>query len=205
MAWLTEGFWPWYVGAPLFALLVVGMWLVERRLLGVSGTYTAMLTPTLAEDRALAAADEAAVAAAVRRATIEAFGEEALAELEAAPEAPATDVLLPRGVLPPTANYLFVAMLALGGALGAVVSGGWAARGDLGALHNMYFGSRAAVIAVVVVGGLLVGFGTRMAGGCTTGHGFSGCARLQVGSLAATASFFGAAVATAFALSLVLS
>jgi len=55
-------------------------------------------------------------------------------------------------------------------------------------------------LAILLVGGLLVGFGTRMAGGCTTGHGFSGCSRLQPGSLIATASFFGTAVGVSFLL-----
>jgi uncharacterized membrane protein YedE/YeeE len=40
------------------------------------------------------------------------------------------------------------------------------------------------------VGGFLVGFGTRWASGCTSGHGVSGLADLQVGSLIATVSFF---------------
>lgn len=43
---------------------------------------------------------------------------------------------------------------------------------------------------LVVVGGFLVGFGTRYAGGCTSGHGIMGLAALQWPSLVATASFF---------------
>jgi uncharacterized membrane protein YedE/YeeE len=49
-------------------------------------------------------------------------------------------------------------------------------------------------------GGIVVGFGTRMAGGCTSGHGLSGCSRLQIGSLASTATFMAAAVAMTFLL-----
>ena len=45
------------------------------------------------------------------------------------------------------------------------------------------------------VGGVLVGIGTRMAGGCSSGHGMSGCSRLQPVSLVATSVFFGTAVA----------
>ncbi|MCL6524926.1 MAG: YeeE/YedE family protein [Thermoflavifilum sp.] len=41
-----------------------------------------------------------------------------------------------------------------------------------------------------VVGGFLVGFGTRYAGGCTSGHGIFGLSSLQWPSLVATASFF---------------
>ena len=43
--------------------------------------------------------------------------------------------------------------------------------------------------AVVVIGGLLVGFGTRLGSGCTSGHGVCGVARLSPRSLAATITF----------------
>ena len=46
---------------------------------------------------------------------------------------------------------------------------------------------------VVIVGGLFVGFGTRLAGGCTSGHGVCGIARLSRRSLVATAIFMVAA------------
>ncbi len=48
---------------------------------------------------------------------------------------------------------------------------------------------------VVIVGGLLVGFGTRLAGGCTSGHGVCGAARLSVRSIAATLIFMATAIA----------
>lgn len=41
----------------------------------------------------------------------------------------------------------------------------------------------------MVVAGLLVGFGTRLGGGCTSGHGVCGIARFSPRSLAATAAF----------------
>jgi uncharacterized protein len=43
---------------------------------------------------------------------------------------------------------------------------------------------------LMVVGGFLVGFGTRYAGGCTSGHGILGLSALQWPSLIAIASFF---------------
>lgn len=42
----------------------------------------------------------------------------------------------------------------------------------------------------IMLGGFLVGFGTRYAGGCTSGHGLLGLSALQWPSLLATASFF---------------
>src|SRR6188474_1761298 len=47
---------------------------------------------------------------------------------------------------------------------------------------------------VIVVAGLLVGFGTRLGGGCTSGHGVCGMARLSARSIAATAIFMTAAI-----------
>ncbi|MBS1557899.1 MAG: YeeE/YedE family protein [Bacteroidetes bacterium] len=43
---------------------------------------------------------------------------------------------------------------------------------------------------LIIVGGFLVGFGTRYAQGCTSGHGILGLSALQWPSLVATASFF---------------
>jgi hypothetical protein len=42
----------------------------------------------------------------------------------------------------------------------------------------------------VVVGGFLVGFGARYAGGCTSGHAITGLATLQPASMLAVAGFF---------------
>jgi uncharacterized protein len=50
--------------------------------------------------------------------------------------------------------------------------------------------------AVTIAAGLLVGFGTRLGGGCTSGHGICGVARLSGRSIAATAIFMLAAIAT---------
>ncbi len=44
-------------------------------------------------------------------------------------------------------------------------------------------------IPVLAVAGLLVGFGTRMANGCTSGHGVCGISRFSVRGIAATVSF----------------
>ena len=51
-------------------------------------------------------------------------------------------------------------------------------------------------ITVLILGGLIVGFGTRMGSGCTSGHGVCGLSRLSPRSIAATASFMVAGFAT---------
>ena len=55
-----------------------------------------------------------------------------------------------------------------------------------------------ASLPVVVVGGLLVGFGTRLGSGCTSGHGLCGLARFSRRSVVATAVFFCVAMVTVF-------
>ncbi|MCO4780105.1 MAG: YeeE/YedE family protein [Flavobacteriaceae bacterium] len=44
--------------------------------------------------------------------------------------------------------------------------------------------------AILIIGGFLVGFGTRYAGGCTSGHAISGLSNLQLPSLVAVIGFF---------------
>jgi uncharacterized membrane protein YedE/YeeE len=49
---------------------------------------------------------------------------------------------------------------------------------------------------VIIAAGVLVGFGTRLGGGCTSGHGICGVARLSDRSIAATVIFMLVAIAT---------
>ena len=51
---------------------------------------------------------------------------------------------------------------------------------------------------VLVAGGLLTGFGTRLGSGCTSGHGVCGLGRASPRSIAAVATFMAAAIATVF-------
>jgi len=62
----------------------------------------------------------------------------------------------------------------------------------------------AAEPATLIVAGLPVGFGTRLANGCTSGHGVCGLARLSPRSLASILAFMAAGFATVFAVRHVL-
>lgn len=53
-------------------------------------------------------------------------------------------------------------------------------------------------MGALLAGGLLVGWGTRYASGCTSGHGVCGLARLSPRSLVATLTFMGTGIATVF-------
>jgi uncharacterized membrane protein YedE/YeeE len=59
----------------------------------------------------------------------------------------------------------------------------------LGVFFPGLFGVPQASLALVALAGLLVGFGTRLGNGCTSGHGVCGVARLSRRSLVATATF----------------
>jgi uncharacterized membrane protein YedE/YeeE len=53
-------------------------------------------------------------------------------------------------------------------------------------------------VPLLIAAGLLVGFGTRLGSGCTSGHGVCGMARLSPRSIAATATFMLLGIATVF-------
>jgi uncharacterized membrane protein YedE/YeeE len=55
-----------------------------------------------------------------------------------------------------------------------------------------------ASLPVTLVAGLLVGFGSQLGNGCTSGHGVCGLSRLSVRSLVATLTFMGAGFVTVF-------
>lgn len=46
------------------------------------------------------------------------------------------------------------------------------------------------MLAILLIGGILIGFGSRYAGGCTSGHAISGLSNLQIPSLKAVIGFF---------------
>lgn len=53
-------------------------------------------------------------------------------------------------------------------------------------------------VPLVIMAGLLVGYGSRLGGGCTSGHGVCGIARFSPRSIVATLTFIAAAMVTVF-------
>ncbi len=82
-------------------------------------------------------------------------------------------------------RLLFVAGLVLGGLAWTLISGDGGAVREGFPLHWLIFG------------GLLVGMGTRLGSGCTSGHGVCGISRLSVRSITATVTFMVAGMLTA--------
>ncbi len=67
------------------------------------------------------------------------------------------------------------------------------------ALRPAAFGTPDGVrLPMLALGGLLVGYGTRLANGCTSGHGVCGLGRFSKRSLVATLTFMGTAIAVVF-------
>jgi uncharacterized membrane protein YedE/YeeE len=84
-----------------------------------------------------------------------------------------------------------------GSALAAITGGELQGRW-VPALWEARFGSGTGLrFGVAFLGGLIMAFGARLAGGCTSGHGISGAMQLSVSSWLALACFFIAAVVTA--------
>ena len=82
-----------------------------------------------------------------------------------------------------------LAGLVLGGFLSAVLSGGWQPTWALGLFDRAIGLGPAGKLAWMFVGGLLIGFGTRLAGGCTAGHGIFGTANFEKPSIISTVTF----------------
>jgi len=89
----------------------------------------------------------------------------------------------------------FIAGLVLGGFLSALLGGGFAPTWDLGIFDQVIGFGPAGKLAWMFVGGLFIGFGTRLAGGCTSGHGICGLARISPRCWLSTAAFWGTALA----------
>lgn len=90
-----------------------------------------------------------------------------------------------------------LAGLTLGGALsGLTAAGGWHASFALGLFDATVGWGPVGKIGLMFAGGLLVGFGTRLANGCTSGHGIFGLSNLEPASLVATLGYMAAGAAT---------
>jgi uncharacterized protein len=86
--------------------------------------------------------------------------------------------------------------LVLGGFLSAVLGGGWKPTWALGMFDTAIGLGPAGKLTWMFVAGLFIGFGTRLAGGCTSGHGVFGLANLERPSLITTITFMAAGIVT---------
>lgn len=90
----------------------------------------------------------------------------------------------------------FIGGLVLGGVLSAVAGGGWAPIWDLGIFDERIGFGPVGKLVWMFVGGLFIGFGTRLGGGCTSGHGIFGMSNLELPSIVTTLSFMAGGLVT---------
>ncbi len=182
--WLSQP-WPWYVGGPLIGLMVPVLLILGNKKLGVSSSL-----------RHICAAC-----------------------------APANIDFLHYDWKKESWNLLFVGGILIGGCIAGLIFKnndpvaistatvhdlkqlGVETSGGLLPLNLFNWDTLFSLkgLLIMVVGGFMVGFGTRYAGGCTSGHGIMGLSSLQWPSLIAVVSFFiGGIVCTFFLLPYIL-
>ncbi len=83
---------------------------------------------------------------------------------------------------------LWTLVFAIGIAAGGLIANHWLSSEPIEFLPESYTGIGGAIR--LLIGGTLIGFGTRYAGGCTSGHAITGIANLNWPSLVATIFFF---------------
>ena len=95
-------------------------------------------------------------------------------------------------------GWMLIGIVA-GAALFALIAGGPDFHG-YGWLTDTFSGTSGTllIIAILLASGLLIGLGTKIAGGCTSGNGLSGNAMLSPASLVATMTFFVVAIGVTF-------
>jgi uncharacterized membrane protein YedE/YeeE len=187
---------PWWAGSLALAGVGVGSAWGLRRTLGVSGSLARTLDwkGDLERKKAEAGFDamnSAQIRAAMLAATAAEFGIAAVTSpQEAAPvgnfETTKTD--------PWTVHGAFLVMLVVGGFLGAAIKGQVGIRTTYASSFSALFPTPVAQFLVLAAGGFCVGMGTRMAGGCTSGLGLSGCSKLSKAGFIGTACFLGLAI-----------
>src|SRR5215213_4562078 len=82
----------------------------------------------------------------------------------------------------------------LGATAFALIAGGPDFHGYGWLTDTLTGDARWVVAPILFVAGLLIGFGAKTAGGCTSGNGLSGTSMTSLASVAATATFFGTAI-----------
>jgi uncharacterized protein len=181
-------FWPFWLGGLVMGAVATLYPLASGRLLGVSALYAALFekrspAPKLSELEAALLAETEAEFGPLEQP--EARGvRDKLAQLRAEAE---------------RFRPLFLVGIVLGGALAALLARDFTPKLTLGKSFDLRYGEFGPLpLAVLLVAGVLIGAGTRLAGGCTSGHGISGVARGERGSWLTTLVFWGTALGVAW-------
>lgn len=196
----------WWLGGLALGGLTIVFRFLTGKTLGVSGSWrkVAFWRQESASEKAARAftQNQAGAANALLAATLAEFGDDAMdgAPVESPKAKPVSMTLIPW-----TAHLVFLLCMGLGGLLWAVYTGNLHLHFELSAIHSRITGNVWNMGIVLLVGGFLVGMGTQMAGGCSSGHGLSGCSNFSWSSLLATSIFFSTAVVVATVIKAVIS
>lgn len=204
-------YWPWWLGGLALAGLTIFFRLATSKPLGVSGSWYQVAYWRQQQEKAQAEKalnqNQSATADAMMAAALAEFGEDALDEaMSGSSKAVGASKPAARSTTVPwTAHLVFLMCMFLGGLLWAFYTGNFQIQMQLSDLHTQLSGTGWKMFFVLFVGGLFVGVGTQMAGGCSSGHGLSGCSNLSRASIIATVFFFGTAVLVSMSFKVFLS
>lgn len=92
----------------------------------------------------------------------------------------------------------FAIGIVAGAAVFALIQGGPTFDGYGWMTDTFQGSSQVWMVPILLASGLLIGYGAKLSGGCTSGNGLSGTASLSLASFVATATFFSTAIAVSF-------
>jgi len=199
-------YWSWWIGGLALGLFAVVFSLLTGKPLGVSGSWLSIAKrkddAVLKASAEVMAGDQDQVKDDLMAMTMAEFGEDVLTgdsdsnlqrrEGEANAEA-TNNATIKQDYTPWTVHIIFLATMFLGSYIASITTGEFSLTTELSALHTKIFENTGEAWIALFFGGIMVGFGTQMAGGCTSGHGLSGTAQLIPASLLSTFVFFGSA------------
>jgi uncharacterized membrane protein YedE/YeeE len=166
--------WPWYISGPAVGLFVLAFLYFQNRALGASSTYQALI-------EALQGKGDPE--------HLDLGGQGIKTDLPVDPRDPA-----------PRWRIWFLLGLLVGGFLGWLGHGNGTGTPGLPGFSSFFKIDTFAQLSLLFLGGVLIGGGTRMSGGCTSGHAITGISNLQKASIYATLIFFGVGMAFSFLL-----
>ena len=170
--------WPWYVSGPAVGLFVLAFLYFKDRALGASSSYQAVIEAVQGKGDP-------------KRLDLAGLGSKA--DLPVDPRDPA-----------PRWRVWFLGGLFLGGLAGWLGGGAGTGSPGLPGFAEFFKVSLAGQAGILLLGGVLIGAGTRMSGGCTSGHAITGISNLQAPSFYATCVFFAVGMALSFGLRSIL-
>jgi len=202
-------YWSWWQGGLALAALIILFRVLLHRPLGVSGSWTiiaASRQELRQNQQANAFVDDAqAMNTALMAATLAQFGSDALnKQMTENDPSQASSVSIKNTSSSVGQHATFLISIFIGSMMSAIYTGTLSWDLELSEMLTSLSHGLMQSWMYLLLGGVMVGFGTQMAAGCTSGHGLSGCAQMSGASFLASLVFFSSAIATAVFFSLAI-